>query len=150
MNIQDSLEKLQKFFLENLIDPLHKRTKWIYTDAGRIELDKSPYPKILLRIGEQSEKEINQLGSYQTLNTDNVEMVIKAKMGNKYGLGDKKYTGKEFVAEIGKQAEELLKDKTILKQLDNFHSILLVGDNFEYDQNENPTYILRIQTQYLD
>ena len=150
MNIQDSLEKLQKFFLENLIDPLHKRTKWVYTDEGRIELDKSPYPKILLKVVEQNEKELNQIGSHETYNTDEVEMHIKAKLGNKYGLGDKKYTGKEFVAEIGKQAEELLKDKATLKQLNDFQSILLTGDNYEFDKEKNPTFILRIQTQYID
>lgn len=151
MNIQDSVEKLEKFFLKNLLDPLNRRTsKWIYTDEGRIELDKSPFPKVLLRIVEQNEKEINQIGSYETFNTDTIEMVIKAKMGNKYGLGDKKFTAKEFVARIGKRAEDLLKDKDRLKQLDDFHSVLLVGDNFEYDKEQNPTFILRIQTQYID
>lgn len=151
MNIQDSVEKLQKFFLENLLDPISRRTsKWIYTDEGRIQLDKSSFPKVLIRVSEPTTKELNAICSLQTLNTDIVEIMIKAKMGNHYGIGDKKYTGKEFVAYIGSQMESLLKDKTNQTKLDDFYSVLPIGDYFEYDKENNPTFVMRLQVKYID
>jgi hypothetical protein len=154
MNIQDSIEKLQEFFSKYLVDPLSERSsQWIYTDEGRIELDKSPYPKILLRVADTpSNKELNSIGSFRTLNTDLIEMHIKAKFGNHYGYGEEKYTAKEFVSFIAKKVEELLKDEELQDELDDkgFHSVLVEGDNFRNDREQNPTYILRIQTKYID
>jgi hypothetical protein len=153
MNLQTGLEELSEFLNKYLADPLNSRTSsWIYTDEGRIELDKTAFPKILIKVADsQSVKELNQIGSYETMNTDIIEIHIKAKQGNHYGVGEDKYTAKEFVSEIASQTETLLKDKRlILEDLNDFQSLICIGDNIIYDKENNPTYILRIELRYIN
>ncbi|MFW6172801.1 MAG: hypothetical protein ACOC5T_03565 [Elusimicrobiota bacterium] len=153
MNIQTSVNDLKEILGEYLIDPISRRTsKWIYDEDGRAELDKSPFPKIVIRVDSPSTKEPNAMGSYQTFNTDNLEVLIKAKMGSHYGLGDKKYTGKEFVAEISKQIEEVLRKKEVQDEFYNkcYTSVLPVGEYFEFDRDKNPTFVLQIQMKYVN
>ncbi len=154
MNIQDTINALQEILTEYLIDPISKRTsKWIYDEDGRIELDKSPYPKILLRAeSSPSEKPLNAIGSYDTLNIDIIEVHIKAKVGSHYGIGDQKYTGKEFVSEIARQITEILKKSEVQTKFDEkgFYSVLPYGDDFQFDKENNPTIVYRIRARYID
>lgn len=152
MNIQTSINDLKEVLGRYLIDPLSKRTsQWIYDEDGRAELDKSPFPKIVIR-AEESDKEQNAIGTFNTFNTDRIEVLIKAKMGSHYGIGDDKYTGKEFVAEISQQVEELLKDTKVQNEFDDrdYYSVLSVGDYFEFDKEKNPTFILKIEMKYIN
>lgn len=154
MNIQDSTQYLKEFLQNNLVDPISSRvSSWVYNDEGRIELDKTSFPKILIKATTQpTTKQVNAIGSYKTLNTDIIEIHIKAKMGNHYGIGQEKYTGKEIVAEISKEIEALIKNSTNQEQftVDCYESIMPVGDLFTYDQEQNPTFILRVEMKYLN
>jgi len=150
MNIQDNLENLQEILEKYLIDPLKNRTKWVYTDEGRIELDKTPYPKILIKAVDNV-KEQNALCSTDLLNTDQIEIHIKAKFGNHYGYGQNKYTGKEFVALIGSKIDEILRNKDLQDEIDDYGymHIIPIGESFDTDNEKNPIFIFKIQTQYI-
>jgi hypothetical protein len=151
MNIQDNLENLQEILTKYLIDPIKNRTKWVYTDEGRIELDKSPYPKILIKAVD-NQKEINALCSRDMLNTDQIEIHIKAKFGNHYGYGDEKYTGKEFVALIGSKINDIFKSEEIQNEIDDYGyiHIIPIGEGFDTDNEKNPSFIFKLQTKYIN
>lgn len=151
MNIQTNLENLQDILTKYLIDPLKNRTKWVYTDEGRIELDKTPYPKILIKAVDNV-KEQNALCSNQMLNTDTIEIHIKAKFGNHYGYGSEKYSGKEFVALLGEKIDEILRNSDLQDEIDDlgYMHIIPVGESFDTDKDKNPIFVFKIQTQYLN
>lgn len=152
-NINDSTGSLKEFLDKYLVDPISQRaSSWIYDDEGRVELDKSPFPKILIRATDTpSTKEINSLCDTKTFNTDTIEIQIKTKFGSHYGYGKEKFTAKEFGAYISEQIEDLLKDKNMIDELDDmgFESVLPVGDYFTYDQEKNPTFVMNVEVKYI-
>jgi len=151
MNIQTATEKLAIFLRANLVDPLNARTTaWIYSDSMRVDLDKSSYPKILLKkMEEPSLKEQLAIGCTSTENTDLVYVEVKALAGNHYTIGSTDYTAIEFVAELARQAEDLIKANHDYFVAQGFLDVLAVRDILEEDKDRNPVFRLGIQMHYI-
>jgi len=150
MNLQTATEKVADFMQSNLFDPISNRAScWIYSDKGRVNLDKTNYPKVLFENDTPTNQIVSHIGSSKTLNEDIIVMRIKAKFGHHYGLGTKKYTGKEFVGKIGQDAEDLIKDQQNDIRSKGFLDVIPVGQSISYDQEANPTFELRIRLRYI-
>lgn len=150
MNFGDSLSKIKAFLEKELIDPISKRaSSWIYDDDVRIDLDKSAYPKILLRASETDlTKERLGLGHTSTIDTYPLSIEIKAKLGEHYGLGTDKYTDKQFVSYIASQIESLIKSSHDDFVDDGFLHIIPISSKPSRDTDKNPIFTLRLEVKY--
>lgn len=151
MNIHTATEKIKDFLVANLVDPLNKRTTaWIYSDGMRIDLDKSPYPKILIKkVDEPSLKEQLAIGNVSTENTDTIFIEIRTDAGNNYTQDSVNYSATAFAAEIARQAEDLIKNNHDFFISEGFLDVLAVRDEITVDKDRNPTFSLGIQMHYI-
>lgn len=148
MNLNDVMQEIKELITEEISDPISRRLgKWVYDDESRIELDKTPFPKILISpepAGEQ--KTIRAIGMTQQTNELDVNVQIKAESGKQYTLGDKKYTAKDFCSKISEEIETMLKDKNY--NTDNISIIRPLSEDLDYDQELNPTYTLTLRVKF--
>lgn len=153
MNIQTATEKIKIFLENNLVDPLNDRTSaWIYDDGMRIDLDKTPFPKILLKKTEQpSLKEQLAIGNTSTENTDRIIIQIKTAAGNNYtdNITETDYTAIEFGALIAQRAEDAIKENHTYFVNQGFLDILAKKDEMIIDKDRNPTFNLEIEMHYI-
>ncbi len=151
LNIQTATEILKDFLVSNLTDPLSNRTtSWIYSDDTRIDLDKSPYPKILIKLkNQQSTKERLGLGELSTINTDIIQIQIKTGAGNNYTYDETDYTSIEFSAFLGAETDELIKNNHAHFITNGLLHVIPVRDELTEDKDRNPIYTLDIEIQYI-
>lgn len=153
MNIHTATEKIKTFLVANLVDPLNERTTaWIYSDNMRIDLDKSPYPKILLKKkDEPSLKPLLAIGNIATENTDQIFIEIKTLAGNNYTDNDTDidYTATAFAALIAQKAEDLIKQNHDYFVSVGFLHVIMTQDIIEDDRDKNPIYRLGIEMKYI-
>lgn len=151
LNINSATEIIKDFLVDNLVDPLNARaTAWIYSDGMRIDLDKSPYPKILLKkTDEPSLKEQLAIGNVSTENRDEIFIEIKMKAGEHLTIDSVDYTATQAVSEIARQAENLIKNNHTYFVNQGFLDVIMVKDLIEVDRDKNPTYRLGIQMHYI-
>lgn len=151
LNIQTATRKLRDFLITNLTDPLSSRAgAWIYDDGMRVDLDKAPFPKILLKkLNEPSLKELKGIGSTDTINTDQVFIEVKADKGKHYTVDSDDYTAGEFVGYLASEAEKLVKSNHNYFVSQGFLSVLPFRDEIDSDKDGNPIFRLGIEMKYI-
>lgn len=151
LNIQTATRLIKTFLEENLVDPLNERTTaWIYDDGMRIDLDKSPYPKILLKKSEEpSNKQQLAIGNPATENTDIIYVEIKAMTGQHYTQEEVDYTAEEFIGLLAKQTLTLIQNNHDAFVTLGFLDVLCVRDVIEIDRDRNPTFRVGVQMHYI-
>ena len=150
-NIQSMTRKILTFLQANLADPLNDRASaFIYDDDTRIDLDKSGFPKILLKKKDEvSNKEQLGLGNASTINTDNIVIQVKTEAGSKYEYSSSTYTALEFAGLIAQLAEDLIKLNHAHWITEGFLHVICVKDEFIEDRDRNPTFNLEIEMKYI-
>lgn len=151
MNINSAVEKLKTFLETYLTDPLSARTSaWIYDDGMRIDLDKTPYPKILIKKTEQpSLKEQLAIGNVATENMDEIVIQIKSLAGHHYTSIGQDYKSTAFVSKIGADAEDLIKNNHTYFVNQGFLDVLCIKDEITIDRDKNPIFNLTVQLHYI-
>lgn len=151
MNIETATKEILEFLKVNLIDPISSRASaWIYDDEARIDLDKTAYPKILLKTNDQEVmKERLAIGSTGTIETAPLIVQIKAKIGEYYGIGQEKWTAREFAAYIGHQAEDLIKQNHDYFIDHGFLHVIPVKEKLSQDSEKNPIFSLTLEMKYI-
>ncbi len=151
MNIHTATAKIKTFLDDNLVDPLNERTTaWIYDDGMRIDLDKSPFPKILLMKTEQpSLKPLLAIGNVSTENTDEIFIEIKTACGHNYTKDSVEYSATAFAALIAQEAEDAIKNNHDYFVAQGFLHVIMTKDLIEVDRDKNPTYRVGIEMKYI-
>ena len=151
MNIHTATAKIKTFLDANLVDPLNERsTAWIYDSGMRIDLDKTPFPKILLKKTEQpSLKEPLAIGNVSTENRDEIFIEIKTAAGNNYTKDSVDYSATAFAAKIAQEAEDAIKNNHAYFVANGFLDVILTNDIIETDRDRNPTFRVGIEMHYI-
>lgn len=151
LNIQSATREVLTFLQTNLADPLNDRSsEFIYDDDTRIDLDKTGFPKILLKKKDRpSLKEQLGIGNLSTINTDEIIIQIKTLTGHHYEYDAEDYTAQEFAGILGEQAEKLIKLNHDYFIGRGFLHIICTKDELIEDKDRNPTYNLEIEMKYI-
>ena len=118
----------------------------------RVDLDKSPYPKILLKKkNELSQKVQLAIGNTATENTDRIYIEIETLSGNNYhdNVTATDFTATAFASLIASRAEDLIKLNHQYFIDNGFLDVTAFEDLIEDDKDRNPMYRLGIQMHYI-
>ena len=153
MNINSATALITAKLQADLVDPINARTTaWIYSDGMRIDLDKTPFPKMLIqKVDQPSNKVQLAIGNPSTKNTDEIILQIKTEVGKKYhdNVDDIDYTGTNFAALLAQRAEDFIKLNHDYWVSVGFLDVLAIKDGITTDKDRNPTFNVTIQMHYI-
>ncbi len=155
MNIHTATAKIAAKLQADLVDPINDRSSaWVYDDDRRIDLDATPFPKILLlKLDKPSLKLPVAIGNPSTENSDEIQIQIKTGMGHHYtydeGEGSVDYTDEEFAGFIGQQVTNLIQLNHDYWVAQGFLDVLPIRDEFDTDKDRNTIFNVYIEMHYI-
>lgn len=151
MNIDTATTKIATKIQSDLIDPINDRASaWVYKDDRRIDLDTTPFPKILVnKIEDPSLKLPLAIGNQSTENSDQIRIQIKTEMGKHYTYESTDYTDEEFAGFIGQKIANLIQLNHDYWVAQGFLDVLCIRDEFGTDKDRNTIFNVYIQMHYI-
>jgi len=151
LNISSVAEIIKDFLQTNLVDPATGRfADWVYADGARLDLDKSAYPKILIKKIEQpSLKEQLAIGNVSTENRDELIIQIKDLFGDKYTYLGEERTASQLVSEIARQSADLIQENHDFFVAQGLLDVTMKKDEPTEDKDRNPIFNQTIEVHYI-
>jgi hypothetical protein len=148
MNEIEAVEHIKEL-LETLDDPISERKRdWIFEDNLRVDLDKQPAPKVILRKTNITKARLG-IGKFQTLDTLTLTIQIKANVGNNYAYDNKMLTAEKFVGVLSYDIETLIKSSHPYFIQKGFIAVIPISSNLTFD-NKNPVNTLTLELSYVN
>lgn len=155
LNIDSATTLIATKLQAGLVDPINARTSaWIYTDGARVDLDKTPFPKMLIKKTNQpSDKVQLAIGNQATENTDEIILQVKTEVGKHYtdNVEETDHFATEFAAILAQRAEDFIKLNHDYWVSVGFLDVLAITTPavIETDKDRNPTFNVKIQMHYI-